>query len=37
MLYALEGALRGCHWNRLPPGMKEKLQAAAHIKPRATR
>ena len=36
MLYALEGALRGCHWNRLPPGMKEKLRAA-HIKPRATR
>jgi len=29
MLYALEGALRGCHWNRLPPGVKEKLQAAA--------
>ena len=33
MLYALEGALRGCHWNRLPPGVKEKLQAAA--KPRS--
>jgi len=29
MLYALEGALRGCHWNRLPPGIKEKLEAAA--------
>jgi DNA transformation protein len=37
MLYALEGALRGCHWNRLPPGIKEKLQAAARAKPRATR
>ena len=37
MLYALEGALRGCHWNRLPPGIKEKLQAAARTKPRATR
>ncbi len=29
MLYALEGALRGCPWNRLPPGVKEGLQAAA--------
>ena len=29
MLYALEGALRGCHWNQLPPGVKQKLQAAA--------
>ena len=29
MLYALEGALRDCHWNQLPPGVKEKLQAAA--------
>ncbi|HEY1382046.1 MAG TPA: TfoX/Sxy family protein [Dongiaceae bacterium] len=29
MLYALEGALRGCHWNCLPPGVKEKLLAAA--------
>lgn len=28
MLYALEGALRGCHWNRLPAGVKEKLLAA---------
>jgi DNA transformation protein len=35
MLYALEGALRGCHWNRLPPGVKEKLQAAARAKPSA--
>lgn len=34
MLYALEGALRDCHWNRLPPGVKEKLQAAAKPKPR---
>ena len=33
MLYALEGALRGCHWNQLPPGVKQKLQAAA--KPRS--
>jgi DNA transformation protein len=35
MLYALEGALRDCHWNRLPPGVKEKLQAAAKAKPRS--
>lgn len=37
MLYALEGALRGCHWNRLPPGVKEKLRAAAGAGPRARR
>ena len=37
MLYALEGALSGCHWNRLPPGIKERLQAEARVKPRATR
>jgi TfoX C-terminal domain len=35
MLYALEGALRDCHWNRLPPGVKEKLQASAKAKPRS--
>ena len=35
MLYALEGALRDCHWNRLPPGVKERLQAAAKAKPRS--
>lgn len=29
MLYALEGALRGCPWNRLPPGIKERLKAKA--------
>ncbi len=29
MLYALEGALRGCPWNRLPPGVKERLRAMA--------
>lgn len=29
MLYALEGALRDCHWNRLPPGVKERLKKAA--------
>jgi DNA transformation protein len=29
MLYALEGALRGCHWNRLPPGVKDKLKEVA--------
>jgi len=29
MLYALEGALRNCHWNHLPPDVKERLQAAA--------
>jgi DNA transformation protein and related proteins len=33
MLYALEGALRGCYWNQLPPRVKQKLQAAA--KPRS--
>jgi DNA transformation protein len=37
MLYALEGALIGCHWNRLPPGVKEKLRAAAQAKPPARR
>lgn len=37
MLYALEGALRGCHWNHLPPGVKENLQAAAKAAPRAKR
>ena len=37
MLYALEGALRGCHWNQLSPGTREKLQAAARARPRATR
>jgi DNA transformation protein len=29
MLYALEGALRNCHWNRLPSGVKGRLRAAA--------
>ena len=29
MLYALEGALRDCPWNRLPPGVKERLRKAA--------
>jgi DNA transformation protein len=28
MLYALEGAIRDCHWNRLPPGVKDGLKAA---------
>jgi DNA transformation protein and related proteins len=37
MLYALEGALRGCHWNHLPPGVKEKLQTAAKGTARAKR
>ena len=37
MLYALEGALRGCHWNQLPPGVKEKLVAAAAAGQRAKR
>lgn len=37
MLYALEGALAGCHWNHLPPGVKEKLKAAAHKGQRAKR
>ena len=35
MLYALEGALRDCHWNHLPPGVKERLQAAAKARPRS--
>lgn len=35
MLYALEGALRGCHWNQLPPGVKEKLGAAARTTARS--
>lgn len=26
MLYALEGALRDCHWNRLPEGVKDRLK-----------
>ena len=29
LLYALQGAIFDCHWNELPPGMKEQLQAAA--------
>lgn len=29
MLYALEGALRDCHWNRLPAGVKDRLKTAA--------
>ena len=37
MLYALEGALTGCHWNHLPPGVKEKLKAAAQKDQRAKR
>jgi DNA transformation protein len=37
MLYALEGALRGCHWNHLPPGVKEKLQSAANTGSRLKR
>jgi DNA transformation protein and related proteins len=37
MLYALEGALRDCHWNRLPAGVKERLRQAtsANQKPAA--
>lgn len=37
MLYALEGAVRGCHWNHLPPGVKEQLRSAAQIEQRAKR
>jgi len=33
MLYALEGALRNCRWNHLPPGVREKLCAAAMSTP----
>jgi DNA transformation protein len=29
MLYSLEGALLDCHWNDLPPGVKERLQRDA--------
>ena len=29
MLYALQGAILNCHWNDLPPGMKEELKNAA--------
>ena len=29
LLYALQGAVFDCHWNDLPPGMKETLQEAA--------
>ena len=28
MLYALEGAPRDCHWNRLPRGVKARLKQA---------
>lgn len=35
MLYALEGALRDCHWNHLPPGVKEQLKTAVNAKPRS--
>lgn len=27
MLYALAGVIHGCHWNDLPPGLKDKLKA----------
>ncbi|MEZ5832485.1 MAG: TfoX/Sxy family protein [Dongiaceae bacterium] len=37
MLYALEGALTGCHWNRLPPGAKQRLKTAANSGQRAKR
>jgi DNA transformation protein and related proteins len=29
MLYALEGALLGCHWNKLPPERKRDIIAEA--------
>ena len=28
-LYVLQGALFDCHWNDLPPGVREQLQATA--------
>lgn len=28
-LYSMYGALEGCHWNHLPPGVKETLREAA--------
>lgn len=30
-LYALEGALRDCHWNALPDDTKAQLKAAANF------
>jgi len=29
LLYALQAAILDCHWNDLPPGMKESLQIQA--------
>ena len=29
MLYALEGAIRGVHWNELPKDVKERLKREA--------
>jgi len=33
LVYALEGALRGVHWNRLPPEHKARLRARARAAP----
>ncbi len=29
LLYALEGALSGCHWQQVPPARREQLKAEA--------
>jgi len=38
LVYAIEGALRGCPWNRLPPKLKADLKARAAdtLKPRCS-
>ena len=33
LLYALEGALRGVRWDRLPSGIREQLKRAADAPP----
>jgi DNA transformation protein len=35
MLYALEGALRDCHWNSLPEGVKDRLKRAVAAQSRS--
>jgi DNA transformation protein len=35
MLYALEGALRDCHWNSLPEGVKDRLKRSAERQSRS--
>ena len=33
-LYGLEGALRGCHWDKLPNSVKDQLHTETKGKPR---